>query len=85
MIGVAAAASAGVYFGRGYIDPILSMPVIPGVLTGSLLGAQVPVKTLFSMARGEAERFGDLFKFPMRCGSYPLNPSPTRYWGQAPP
>lgn len=41
MIGVTAAASAGVYFRRGYIDPILSFPVMLGVLGGALLGARV--------------------------------------------
>ncbi len=40
MIGVTAAASAGIYFGRGYIDPVLSMPVILGVLAGSMIGAK---------------------------------------------
>jgi uncharacterized protein len=43
MIGVTAAASAGVYLGRGYIDPGLAMPVMLGVLIGSLLGARVLV------------------------------------------
>src|SRR5271155_406794 len=50
MIGVTAAASAGIYLGRGYIDPGLAMPVMLGVLAGSLLGARVlagaQVKTL---------------------------------------
>jgi uncharacterized membrane protein YfcA len=41
MIGVTAAASAGVYLRRGYIDPGLAMPVMLGVLAGSLLGAAV--------------------------------------------
>jgi uncharacterized membrane protein YfcA len=41
MIGVTAAASAGVYLNRGYIDPVLAMPVVIGVLGGSLLGAKV--------------------------------------------
>ena len=41
MIGVTAAASAGVYLRRGYIDPGLAMPVMLGVLLGSLLGARV--------------------------------------------
>jgi uncharacterized membrane protein YfcA len=41
MIGVTAAASAGVYLQRGYVDPALAMPVMLGVLTGSLLGARV--------------------------------------------
>ena len=48
MIGVTAAASAGVYLSRGYIDPGLAMPVMLGVLTGSMLGARqlIGVKTL---------------------------------------
>ncbi len=41
MIGVTAAASAGVYLGRGYIDPGLAMPVMLGVVMGSLIGARV--------------------------------------------
>src|SRR5439155_1067003 len=41
MIGVTAAASAGIYLARGYIDPGLAMPVMLGVLLGSLLGARV--------------------------------------------
>jgi uncharacterized membrane protein YfcA len=40
MIGVTAAASAGVYLNRGYIDPALAMPVMLGVLLGSILGAR---------------------------------------------
>jgi uncharacterized membrane protein YfcA len=41
MIGVTAAASAGIYLRGGYIDPTLSMPVMLGVLAGSVLGARV--------------------------------------------
>ncbi len=44
MIGVTAAASAGVYLHRGYIDPGLSMPVMLGVLAGSLVGARILVR-----------------------------------------
>lgn len=40
MIGVTAAASAGIYLRRGYIDPGLSMPVVLGVLAGSMMGAR---------------------------------------------
>jgi uncharacterized membrane protein YfcA len=40
MIGVTACASAGIYLGRGYIEPALAMPVMLGVLAGSLLGAR---------------------------------------------
>jgi uncharacterized membrane protein YfcA len=41
MIGVTAAASAGIYLNRGYIDPVLAMPVVLGVLGGSLVGAKI--------------------------------------------
>src|SRR5205085_503762 len=44
MIGVTAVASAGIYLGRGYIDPGLTMPVMLGVLTGSFLGTRVLVR-----------------------------------------
>lgn len=44
MIGVTAAASAGIYLNRGYIDPGLAMPVMLGVLAGSLLGTKVLVR-----------------------------------------
>jgi uncharacterized protein len=45
MIGVTAAASAGVYLARGYIDPAIAMPVMLGVLAGSWTGARVLMKT----------------------------------------
>lgn len=45
MIGVTAAASAGIYLSRGYIDPALSMPVILGVLIGSMIGAKTLMKS----------------------------------------
>jgi uncharacterized protein len=44
MIGVTAAASAGVYLNRGYIDPGLAMPAMLGVLASSLLGARLLVR-----------------------------------------
>ena len=44
MIGVTAAASAGVYLSRGYIDPVLAMPVMLGALAGSMLGAKVLIR-----------------------------------------
>ena len=43
MIGVTAAASAGVYLGHGYILPGLSMPVMLGVLAGALVGSRILV------------------------------------------
>jgi len=45
MIGVTAAASAGVYLHRGYIDPGLAMPVTLGVLLGALLGVRSLVRS----------------------------------------
>jgi uncharacterized membrane protein YfcA len=45
MIGVTAAASAGVYLRRGYIDPGLAMPVMLGVLAGSMAGAHMLHRT----------------------------------------
>ena len=57
MIGVTAAASAGVYLERGYIDPGLAMPVMLGVLIGALLGARMltrvqsrALRTVFAVA-----------------------------------
>jgi hypothetical protein len=41
MIGVTAAASAGIYLRNGFIDPGLAMPVMLGVLLGALTGARV--------------------------------------------
>jgi uncharacterized membrane protein YfcA len=41
MIGVTAAAGAGIYLSRGYVDPGLAMPVMLGVLAGSLFGARL--------------------------------------------
>jgi uncharacterized protein len=41
MIGVTAAAGAGIYLRRGYINPELAMPVMLGVLAGSFAGARV--------------------------------------------
>lgn len=39
MIGVTAAASAGIYFQRGDIDPVTAAPVALGVLLGATVGA----------------------------------------------
>ncbi|MEJ2574459.1 MAG: sulfite exporter TauE/SafE family protein [Gammaproteobacteria bacterium] len=43
IIGITAAASAGVYFTRGYVDPGLTMPVMLGALVGALSGARIMV------------------------------------------
>jgi len=41
MIGLTAAASAGVYFGRGDIHPVIATPVALGVLLGSYAGTRL--------------------------------------------
>jgi uncharacterized membrane protein YfcA len=51
MIGVTAAASAGIYLKRGYIDPGLSMPVVLGVLLGAFLGSKILFKVKSSTLR----------------------------------
>ena len=51
MIGVTAAASAGLYLHRGYIAPGIAMPVMLGVLAGSLIGARVLVKARVKVLR----------------------------------
>lgn len=44
MIGVTAAASAGVYLNRGFMDPGLAMPVMLGVAAGALSGTHILVR-----------------------------------------
>lgn len=51
MIGVTAAASAGVYLRRGYIIPSLAMPVMLGVVAGSFLGAKFLPRAKTQMLR----------------------------------
>jgi uncharacterized membrane protein YfcA len=41
MIGVTAAASAGIYYRHGYMNPALDFPVMLGVLGGALVGARL--------------------------------------------
>jgi len=51
MIGVTAAASAGLYLSRGYIAPGIAMPVMLGVVAGSMMGARVLVKAQVKILR----------------------------------
>ena len=51
MIGVTAAASAGIYLHRGYVDPGLAFPVMLGVLAGSLAGARYLARARVSILR----------------------------------
>jgi len=45
MIGVTAAASAGIYFARGDVDPLIVAPVAVGILIGAALGARVLLRS----------------------------------------
>jgi len=51
MIGVTAAASAGIYLTRGYVDPVLAAPVLLGVLLGALTGAKVLARARVPLLR----------------------------------
>jgi uncharacterized protein len=51
MIGVTAAASAGIYFWRGDVLPFVAAPVALGVLSGSVLGAKLLVRSRSSTVR----------------------------------
>jgi uncharacterized membrane protein YfcA len=52
MIGVTAAASAGVYFVRGDIDPIVAAPVALGVVAGAVAGSRILGRTDSRLLRG---------------------------------
>jgi len=51
MIGVTAAASAGIYFERGDINPLVAAPVALGVLIGATVGAKTLAKLSNSAIR----------------------------------
>jgi uncharacterized protein len=51
MIGVTAAASAGIFLHRGLIAPGLAFPVMLGVLSGSLIGARYLVRAHVGVLR----------------------------------
>lgn len=50
MIGVTGAASAGVYFGKGQVDPTIAAPVALGAIVGAAIGAmllsKLPVRAI---------------------------------------
>ena len=41
MIGITAAASAGIYIRHGYVDPVLTMAAVLGILVGAIIGARL--------------------------------------------
>ncbi len=51
MIGVTAAASTGIFYLGGYINPFVAAPVMMGVLLGSVPGARIMVRTRNSSIR----------------------------------
>jgi len=51
MIGVTAAASAGLYFARGDINPFIAGPVAAGILVGAMVGARVMGRLHHSLIR----------------------------------
>ncbi len=51
MIGVTAAASAGVYFIRGDVNPFIAAPVAMGVLIGATIGTRIMMRTRSMMIR----------------------------------
>ena len=67
MIGVTAAASAGVYFMRGDIDPFIAGPVAVGVLLGAMIGA-----VAFAEAAKHHDPIGVRARDPMDFGANAL-------------
>jgi uncharacterized membrane protein YfcA/uncharacterized membrane protein len=51
MIGVTAAASAGIYFARGDIPPLIAAPVALGVLSGAFIGSRLLARLSNKMLR----------------------------------
>ncbi len=51
MIGVTAAASAGIYFARGDVNPLITAPVALGILIGSSVGTRFLLKAKNSAVR----------------------------------
>jgi len=51
MIGVTAAASAGIYFARGDVNPLIAAPVALGVLLGASLGSRLLMRMRNSTLR----------------------------------
>ena len=51
MIGVTAAASAGIYFVRGDVNPFIVAPVVLGILGGAIIGTRILVKSRNSTVR----------------------------------
>jgi len=51
MIGVTAAASAGIYFARGDVNPLVTAPVALGILIGASAGTRLLLKAKNTVVR----------------------------------
>lgn len=51
MVGMTAAASAGIYSAAGYINPYICFPVLPGIVLGAFTGSQILVKARVNVLR----------------------------------
>jgi uncharacterized protein len=49
MIGVTACAGAAVYFTRGFVDPVVAVPVVLGVTAGAYLGSRLSMRVKTSI------------------------------------
>lgn len=56
IIGITAATSAGIYFSHGYINPVITFPVLLGVLIGAMTGA-------FALTKLKSNRLRIIFSF----------------------
>ncbi|MEI4861344.1 sulfite exporter TauE/SafE family protein, partial [Klebsiella pneumoniae] len=51
MIGVTAAASTGIFYLSGYINPFIAAPVMMGVVLGTIVGTRLLVRSKNSSVR----------------------------------
>lgn len=51
MIGILASVSAAIYLSRGFVDPILTFPLVIGILAGSFIGSKILVKSNLKILR----------------------------------
>jgi len=51
MIGVTAAASTGIFYLSGYINPFIAAPVVLGVVVGSVFGTRILMRLRNSSIR----------------------------------
>jgi len=52
MVGVTACAGAAVYFARGMVDPVVTVPVVLGIAAGAYLGSKLALRVRSSILAG---------------------------------